>query len=43
MKHNWERVEWLVDIVKLVENTQLNWNEVFWLLGNIWEKCDKEI
>jgi hypothetical protein len=41
-KHNWERVEWLVDIVKLVENTQLNWNEVFWLLGNIWEKCDKE-
>lgn len=30
-KHNWERVEWLVDIVKLVENTQLNWNEVFYI------------
>ena len=30
-KHNWERVEWLVDIVKLVENTQLNWDEVFYI------------
>lgn len=29
VKHNWERVEWLVDIVKLIENSSLNWDEVF--------------
>lgn len=28
-KHNWERIEWLVDIVKLIEKTFLDWNEVF--------------
>lgn len=30
-KHNWERVEWLVDIVRLIENSNLNWEKIFFI------------
>lgn len=28
-KHNWERIEWLVDIVRFIENRDIDWNLVF--------------
>ena len=31
-KHNWERIEWLVDIVRFIENNQLNWERLIYLI-----------
>ena len=27
-KHNWERIEWLVDIVRFIENNTMNWKRL---------------
>lgn len=27
-KHNWERIEWLVDIVRFIENNTINWERL---------------
>ena len=34
-KHMWERLEWLVDIVKLNESNSINWKEVLELSNNV--------
>jgi hypothetical protein len=28
-KHNWERIEWLLDIARFIENREINWDLVF--------------
>jgi hypothetical protein len=31
-KHNWERIEWLVDIVRFIENNVIDWQQLFYLI-----------
>ncbi len=31
-KHNWERIEWLVDIVRFIENNTMNWKRLLDLI-----------
>jgi len=31
-KHNWERVEWLLDIAKIIQNHSINWQELSQLM-----------